>query len=176
VGVAAGCASEAWDNPYDPDSSAFRAPCAGVPGENAEGCIFWEDFDHGLTRWNVNGSPSGMSPIRVVPQSDDGVSTVLALPGCAEQGSPALQTELDWHEAPETMGELSLKVNGASQFVSNETAGEEGYEKWYASIANLTPLAGRTVILQMENAAGQGASCATDGIYVARVHLRKLPQ
>jgi hypothetical protein len=121
-----GCASEAWDNPFDPQSDAYLQPCHGVTQAERETCVFNEDFSRGLSRWKVH-TPAGMTPPQVRPSVLAGerqIEHVLALPGCKpyshisiEFPVPAeipLRLSVIWRlsENAET-GDLGLAVDGA---------------------------------------------------------------
>ena len=182
------CASEDWDNPKDPSSPAFREACYGLTTAEKATCVFWEAFDHGLSRWQVGPSPFGVKPIRILPApAGVSVTTVLALPGCPTAGRPGMQievvlpnhsTELSviWMAAPESDGQLSIGINGApSQIPSSEDA-EGEFEGWQKTSAVLDAFAGKTIVLSFVNVGEEGATCGDQGVLVALVLIRKLAE
>jgi hypothetical protein len=182
-----GCASENWDNPKDPESSDFRGPCFGVPSSERAECVFWEAFDHGLSRWKVGESPSGVKPIRFLA-APAGVSdtTELGVPGCPTAGGAGLLVEVPipnafteltvvWMAAPDSKAELSVSLNGSRQIPPSED-GEGEFAGWSVATLTLGSFAGQTLTLGLFNGGEEGATCEDVGVMVSQVHIRALGQ
>lgn len=163
----AGCASEEWDNPRDPEAAGYRAPCAGAPAEEQEGCVFWEEFDHGLTRWRT-----ASAAVRIVPSDPGGkVATVLALPACSEEAtveidfpSAEVVLEVEWQGPASLQAAIDRKSVGAIESPA-ETAG------WRESFATVHGTPGTTALLSLW--AEKTDACSGVGVYVSRVALKK---
>ncbi len=106
------CASETFDNPYDPEGSAFVDACAEAPAEAAENCILWFDAKR-LDGWHVVESSSTYS-VRV--RNDDPLHPgVLILPAC----------ENTWIEREVPVSGAAAELRVVWQLPADSTAGFE---------------------------------------------------
>ena len=177
-----GCAAEDWNNRFDPASKAYRKPCADAPAGETGDCVFWEEFDHGLVHWLVDPAPSGQSAIRILASDPSGkVPTVLALPGCPGAAAVA-RTEISvasssvfltitWQAAPKNVGQLAVTVGG--ERIDLETTDSTDFRGWRESFAEIPTQGGRDAVVGLFDDSTGGDACGVDGLYVARVSLRK---
>lgn len=170
------CASEEWDNRFDPDGTAFLAPCADAPAEEAGRCVLWEEFDAGLRRWRVEAPPGGVEAVRVDAAAPDGTPTVLRMPACPD-GNPGIALELEQPAVPLTFeiiwrledpkaGQITLPLlgtGGADTLVTTGSAAAP-FEGWRLTTVNFTGGG---------EAAFFGLDCAPASFFVARIALRK---
>lgn len=171
----AACASEDWNNRFDPESKTYRAPCADAPDEERASCVLWEEFDAGLTRWLAEAPPAGSEAIRVEAAAPDGVATVLRMPACAD-GNPGLAIELDepaaalaleiiWRLADAKASQISVPVVGigADSLLTTSSA-PAPFTGWQATVVEFTG-GGDAAVL--------GLDCAPSAYLVARIALRR---
>ncbi len=178
------CASEQWDNRFDPESDSYRSTCEGVPEAFATGCVLWEDFDGGLGRWLITESPEGVGRPSIAARGPYGnVPDVLALPGCDGDG-PSLATEVImpggevqisaiWAEGEATNGQLAIGVGSRALEAAEGPAEEDGFEGWRESITTLVTTPGQSVVLRLVNGGGAGTDCDLIGLYVARFVIQE---
>jgi hypothetical protein len=163
----AACASETWDNPYDPESSAYRAPCADAPAAERKECVLWEEFDHGLGRWQAG------TGVRIAKRDPTGkVASVLAIPAChgaatieIDIAAANLALDLEWTGRTEP----AVWLNGERVLLSKGPGEAAG---WYESFTDIAGRPGATARLTLASEPGAG-TCEGVGLYVARVTLRR---
>lgn len=161
------CASEEWDNPRDPESAGYRAPCADAPADEQDGCVFWEEFDHGLTRWRTAGAA-----VRIVANDPDGkLATVLALPACGDEATVEIDfptadvvLAVEWQGPSSLQAAIDRKSVGAIESPA-ETAG------WRESFATVHGTPGSSALLSIWSE--KTDDCSGIGVYVSRVALKK---
>lgn len=170
------CASEEWDNRFDPEGTAYVAPCADAPAEEAELCVLWDEFDHGLRRWHVEAPPAGVEAVRVDAAAPDGTATVLRMPAC-QDGHPGIELEVDEPAAPLTLevvwrtedpkaGKITLPLRGtggADTLVTTAPAAAP-FEGWQLTTVNFTGGGAASFF---------GLDCGSAPFFVARIALRK---
>ena len=138
LGGLGACGSQSWDNPRDPESDAYRAPCRGAPDDVAERCLFWDDFSEGLAHWHIRESDEE-GRVEIVAASEP-ETEVLEIITCKDR-NPALSVEIDrpdemmevvlwWRSAPEYDGGRP-GLSGHGLRPSDPTRSLDGpYAKW----------------------------------------------
>lgn len=174
--VLSACASEAWDNRFDPEGTAFRAPCADAPGEERALCVLWEEFDRGLDRWLVAPPPGGVEAIRVESSAPEGVATVLRMPACAD-GVPGIAREVDQPAAPLTLEVIWRLEDPKAAKISLPLAGIGGDDTLLTTAPAAAPFEGWQLTTVNFTGGGEaaffGLDCAPAAFWVARIALRK---
>lgn len=180
--LAAGCASEEWDNRYDPDSSEYAQPCASAPAAQAKNCIFWEGFENGLARWYVDpGAAKASTRASVSGTKDRGI---LVIPGCLKQ-SATLAVEIAIPQRPSVArvywkpasssseGTLLFLINGESVFAQTEDAVGEMLG-WKQSSVILDDVAGTEITAVLSAKGDSSQSCSEASIWVASFAVHSL--
>ena len=180
--LAPGCASETWDNPHDPVSPRYRGPCAYAPTEEKAHCVFWEDFRHGLTRWDVDGAVKGQKAPRILGATPDGLFLrYLAIPGCDPASLAGLRIEIPlpakpleltvtWQPSDKGVGQLALSLNGPPQELDRKLS--KTIPGWFDSTIDLSQTSSKMVWIGLFNTTLGGDTCQDEGVRVGQVAVR----
>lgn len=174
--VFAACASEEWDNRFDPEGTVYRAPCADAPGEERALCVLWEEFDRGLSGWQVAPSPDGVEGVRIDAAAPAGIATVLRMPACPD-GKPGLAREVDEPAAPLTLEVVWRLEDPKAAKVSLPLRGVAGDDSLVTTAPAAAPFEGWQLTTVDFTGGGEaaffGLDCAPSAFWVARIALRK---